>query len=308
MSREKSTECVVNQSNQPNVHSADLKEKLVHSFGHCLNAKTIDGLCGVFSKSTRGNCSSCTLSSADLVIYVVGVLCDSISNKVNENQAKLVVALTSLLIHLILLRILSQAMADMILCLITLLGRKLPQTKRATDTLDHDFDESKDGAKEVIEKEVIESVMTNLGASIASLHTPMIVQDLSKLSSVVKTKSETCPPGDGDVFITKAVVPPTPAASGSPAHNKAISNVISVDEYDRQPGMDSVKIPPEVECVGEAKLSDMRSQLPVNIDKLYNAKYLKCHTSYHGPSNIEMIANMPSYTAANIFQTMLGTI
>jgi tRNA A-37 threonylcarbamoyl transferase component Bud32 len=44
-----------------------------------------------------------------------------------------------------------------------------------------------DGAKEVFEKEAIENAMTNLGASIASLHTPMIVQDLSKLSSVVKT-------------------------------------------------------------------------------------------------------------------------
>jgi tRNA A-37 threonylcarbamoyl transferase component Bud32 len=46
-----------------------------------------------------------------------------------------------------------------------------------------------DGTKEVFEKEVIENAMTNLGASIASLHTPMIVQDLSKLSSIVKTNT-----------------------------------------------------------------------------------------------------------------------
>lgn len=50
--------------------------------------QTIDGLCGVFSKSTNGNCYSCTSSSVDLVISVVGVLCDSISNKVNEKSNK----------------------------------------------------------------------------------------------------------------------------------------------------------------------------------------------------------------------------
>lgn len=289
MSREKSTEY---QSNQSNVHSTELKKKLVHSFGHCLNGKTIDGLCGVFSKSTNGNCYSCTSSSVDLVISVVGVLCDSISNKVNEKSNK-----TGGCTH-----------------------------KPTTYTLAHDFDEQKDGGKEFVQ-----SANANLDSSIANFHTLISGQGLSKISSVVKPQSapvlpimkkrvsfaetdkfksgpriklfepeviidvddkeydhpasiisdpgqpETCHTGDGDVFITK-VVPSTLAAPGSPARNKAIS----VHEYGRQPGM------PEDECVGEAKLPDKRAQLSVAIDKLYNAKFLNCQ----GPRVVPTKSNL----------------
>jgi hypothetical protein len=54
-------------------------------------------------------------------------------------------------------------------------------------------------------------------------------------------------------------------------------------------------VPSKAECVGEAKLSDKRAQLSVAIDKLYNAKYLNCHSSRVVPmkSNID-VACMPN--------------